>query len=165
MVKVLFFILSVFPFFVFGNCKGVFGSNFDKGPAFNLFLQALEARDQAHAPYSNFYVGAALQTKGNKVYCGCNVENASYGSTQCAEANAVGNMVVGGEKEIKTIVLVIKSQFKNDKEILSTPCGNCRQILSEFGNDQTTVHIYTPEKGYRKTYTMKELLPGAFALK
>ena len=156
--------ISAFPFATFGICENVFNSSFNKGPAFHLFQQATQARDQAYAPYSNFYVGAALLTKKGEVYCGCNVENAAYPSTQCAEANAVGNMIVGGEKEIKEIVIVLKSQFKDGKEIIGTPCGNCRQILSEFANQDTAIHIYTPEEGYKKTYKMQELLPGAFSL-
>ena len=159
------FLLSLvvisFPFSVFANaCKGSF--SFNKGPAFELFQQAMQARDNAYAPYSNFYVGSAILTANGKTYCGCNVENAAYGSTICAEANAVGNMRAGGDTEVKEVVLVIKSSFKDGKEILGTPCGNCRQILSEFASSDTPIHIYTPTEGYKKSYTMKELLPGAF---
>ncbi len=165
MIRSILSILFIFPFFASGNCADVFSSpNFNEGPAFHLFQEAVNARNQSHAPYSNYYVGAALSTANGKVYCGCNVENSAYGSTQCAEANAVGNMIVGGEKEIKSIVIVLKSQFKADKEILGTPCGNCRQILSEFANAHTKIHIYTPEEGYKKTYTMEELLPEAFTI-
>ena len=164
-IKTLLFFLYLFPSFVFGNCEGIFSSGFNEGPAYSLYKQAMQSQNQAYAPYSNFYVGAALLTKNSNVYCGCNVENSAYGSTQCAEANAVGSMITGGEKEIKEIVLVVNSRFKDGKEILSTPCGNCRQILSEFGDARTAIHIYTPEEGFKKTYTLKELLPESFSLK
>ena len=160
-----FFLLSLvvisFPFSVFANaCKGSF--SFNKGPAFELFQQAIQARDNAYAPYSNFYVGSALLTTNGKTYCGCNVENVSFRATQCAEANAVANMISGGEKEIKELVLVIKSGEQDGKELIGTPCGICRQIISEFASSDTPIHIYTPTEGYKKSYTMKELLPGAF---
>ena len=160
-----FFLLSLvvisFPFSVFANaCKGSF--SFNKGPAFELFQQAIQARDNAYAPYSNFYVGSALLTTNGKTYCGCNVENVSFRATQCAEANAVANMISGGEKEIKELVLVIKSGEQDGKELIGTPCGICRQIISEFASSDTPIHVYTPTEGYKKSYTMKELLPGAF---
>ena len=164
MKNLLLCVLFLFPSLVFAVCESVFSSNFNKGPAFDLFQQATQARDQAHAPYSNYYVGAALLTKNGEVYCGCNVENAAYPSTQCAEATAIGNMIVGGQKEIKEMVIVLKSNFKGGKEIIGTPCGNCRQIISEFADENTVIHVYTPKEGYKKSYTLNNLLPGAFSL-
>ena len=158
MKKIIFFLLVFFTPFVGSKlCK----SAFNKGPAHNLFLAALNAQNNAYSPYSHFPVGAAILTNKGNVYCGCNVENSAFPSTQCAEATAVGNMVASGsvEEDIKEIVVVGKCS-----QGLCTPCGNCRQVLKEFANPKTQVHVYDPKEGYKETFNLSELLPESFGL-
>jgi len=114
---------------------------------------ALEARRRAYAPYSNYSVGAALQTKSGKLYTGVNVENAAYGATICAERTAVVKAVSEGEREFEAIAVVTANG--------GTPCGECRQVLSEFGLD--TVVLVANESGKLVgEMTVADLLPGAF---
>jgi cytidine deaminase len=114
---------------------------------------ALEARRRAYAPYSNYTVGAALRTKSGKLYTGINVENAVYPATICAERTAVVKAVSEGEKEFEVIAVATANG--------GTPCGICRQVLSEFGLD--TLVLITNEKGELvKETTVADLLPGAF---
>ncbi|HPR17791.1 MAG TPA: cytidine deaminase [Candidatus Cloacimonadota bacterium] len=111
------------------------------------------AAKNAYAPYSGYSVGAALETKSGKVYSGCNVENASYGLTNCAERTAVFKAVSEGEQEFEKILIFADSDF------LPTPCGACRQVLAEFGKDLKVVMISRKE---RKESTIAELLPLDF---
>lgn len=114
---------------------------------------ALEARRRAYAPYSNYSVGAALRTKSGKLYTGVNVENAAYGHTICAERTAVVKAVSEGEKEFEVIAVATANG--------GTPCGGCRQVLSEFGLD--TLVLIANEKGeLLDEMTVADLLPGAF---
>jgi len=114
---------------------------------------ALEARRRAYAPYSNYSVGAALRTKSGKLYTGVNVENAAYGHTICAERTAVVKAVSEGEKEFEVIAVATANG--------GTPCGACRQVLSEFGLD--TLVLIANEKGeLLGEMTVADLLPGAF---
>jgi len=117
--------------------------------------RATAAREHAHAPYSGFHVGACIRAASGQLYAGCNVENAAYPQGQCAEATAIGVMVAGGDKEIAEILVI------GDGERLCTPCGGCRQRLSEFAGPDTPVHICGPE-GLRQTIPMGDLLPYAF---
>jgi cytidine deaminase len=113
---------------------------------------ARQARKKAYAPYSHYKVGAALLGKSGKVYTGCNVENASYGHTVCAERTAVLKAVSEGETEFEAIAVVTKNG--------GSPCGACRQVLSEFAPELT---IYIADKnGEYRTTTMKKLLPDSF---
>src|SRR5205809_7552068 len=91
-----------------------------------LIEAATRARSRAHAPYSKFSVGAALLTKSGKIFTGCNVENVSLGLTICAERNAVGAAIAGGERELAAIAIV--TDFREPV----FPCGACRQVLAEF---------------------------------
>ena len=91
-----------------------------------LFEAAELARQRAHAPYSKFHVGAAIFCDDGSISAGCNVENASYGLTVCAERNAVGAMVLGGKKPLAVAIVV-------DSREPTPPCGMCRQVLAEFG--------------------------------
>ena len=93
----------------------------------NLINEAINARENAYAPYSKFKVGAAVLTKSGNVFTGCNVENASYGGTICAERVAVCKAVSSGEREMKAIAIVY------DEEDFASPCGICRQFIYEFG--------------------------------
>jgi cytidine deaminase len=119
-----------------------------------LIQEALAARLNAHAPYSNFRVGAALETAGGRVYRGCNVENATYGLTVCAERVALWKAISEGEREFARIAVT------SDSPKLITPCGACRQLLWEFGGDLEVV-LATPS-GLRETRRLKDLLPEAF---
>jgi len=94
-----------------------------------LIDAAKQARDNAHAPYSNFKVGAALLTKNGNVYSACNVENASYGGSICAERNAVAQAVAASEKDFTMLAIVTQSDPP------AAPCGLCRQVLVEFCDD------------------------------
>lgn len=120
-----------------------------------LIEQAKQAREFAHVPYSKFKVGAALKTKDGSVFTGCNVENASYGLTNCAERTAVFKAVSSGNKDIEEIAIVA------DTESAVAPCGACRQVLSEFMAPEAVIVLSNLEGNTVKT-TMQELLPGAF---
>jgi cytidine deaminase len=117
-----------------------------------LVAQAAEVRAHAYAPYSHYPVGAALLGKSGRVYTGCNVENASYSLTICAERAAVAQAVCAGERAFEAIAVVTANG--------GAPCGPCRQTLAEFGLD-TRVLIATPER-ILTTTTVGELLPRAF---
>jgi cytidine deaminase len=119
-----------------------------------LIGKAKRARLKAYAPYSNFKVGAALLTKQGKVYTGANVENGSDGLTVCAERAAVLKAVNEGDKDFVRIAVV------TEKNRPITPCGACRQVLSEFAGDLKI--ICANLRGDVKKYTLKELLPEAF---
>jgi len=123
-----------------------------------LLKAARGARSKAYAPYSNFHVGAAVLGANGRIYSGCNVENASYGLTCCAERNAIFAMVAAGETEIREILVIGDS-----KEFLP-PCGACRQVIAEFAAPPTVVHMCTRAGDGRET-TVGELVPFIFHLK
>jgi cytidine deaminase len=114
---------------------------------------ANEARRRAYAPYSNYQVGAALRTRSGRIYTGCNVENAAYPTSMCAERIAIFKAVSEGETEFEVIAVVTPNG--------GTPCGGCRQVLAEFGLD-TVVLIADGEGRLVKETTVSGLLPGAF---
>ena len=120
-----------------------------------LFAAAKAAQRQAYAPYSRFPVGAAIRAPSGAIYAGCNVENAAHPQGACAEANAIGAMVLAGERRIVDILVV------GDGEELCTPCGGCRQRIREFADAATRVHVAGPE-GVRLSFALDELLPHAF---
>ncbi|MCL4134920.1 UNVERIFIED_CONTAM: hypothetical protein GTU68_045672 [Idotea baltica] len=122
----------------------------------DLFEAARTVRKRAYAPYSNFLVGAALRTPDGSVFTGCNVENASYPVSVCAEGGAVSAMIAAGHREISEALVI-------GDAALCTPCGMCRQRLKEFGTDTLVVHVADLE-GIRRSFTMDELLPAAFEL-
>jgi cytidine deaminase len=124
-----------------------------------LIETAKEARKNAHAPYSNYFVGAAVVDENGDVHRGCNVENAAYPEGNCAEANAIGAMVAAGGKKISVIAAVGGS----DKLEFCTPCGGCRQSILEFSDANTRV-ILINEDGEIQKYSIDELLPLAFRL-
>ena len=120
-----------------------------------LIRLAVEARDMAHAPYSNHPVGAALVTDTGEIFTGCNVENAAYPLGSCAEQSAISAMVRGGGRVISALVVVGPSNEP------CTPCGGCRQRIREFATPDTVIHSCN-EQGVLLTMTMDELLPESF---
>ncbi len=121
----------------------------------SLLDAARRVRENAHAPYSNFKVGAALRTASGAVFAGCNVENVAYPEGTCAEAGAIAAMVAGGQGDIVEILVMAES------EVPITPCGGCRQKISEFGTPETVIILASP-KGVIGEVTLGELLPGSF---
>ncbi|MBK9164667.1 MAG: cytidine deaminase [Acidobacteria bacterium] len=119
-----------------------------------LIAAAADVRTRAFAPYSNFRVGAAVETEGGEIYTGCNVESASYGLTMCAERVAIFSAVAAGHKRIKRISVVAES------DELTAPCGACRQVIWEFGGDIPVT--LSNLNGKTETIQMSELLPKAF---
>ena len=126
-----------------------------------LIAAAHQATKHAHAPYSNFFVGAALLTADGKIFSGCNVENASYGLTICAERNAIfaavaaSNVIPQGKIAIQAIAVV------NAQSVPCSPCGACRQVIAEFGKD---ILVYYQGSHGIKQSTIAELLPDSFSL-
>jgi cytidine deaminase len=122
-----------------------------KNSLVSLEKAALKIRERAYAPYSNFRVGAALESADGKVFTGCNVENLSFGLTSCAERNAVFSAVASGVRSFRRIVIVADS-----KEPV-TPCGACRQVLSEFSENMEIISINLDHEKYRGK--LSHLLP------
>ena len=122
----------------------------------SLVETAIGMKDKAYAPYSNFHVGAALLGKDGKVYTGCNVENAAYGPSNCAERTDVFKAVSEGCREFEAIAIAGDAEY-------CSPCGVCRQVLAEFCDKDFKI-ILTDCKGGIKTYTLGELLPLSFSL-
>lgn len=120
-----------------------------------LIQRAKNATAHAYAPYSQFYVGAALLTTDGKLYTGCNIENASYGATNCAERTAIFKAISEGERSFEKIAVVAKNGST------AYPCGMCLQVMSEFMPEVT---ILLEEKGHIVSYQLKELLPKGFSL-
>jgi cytidine deaminase len=122
---------------------------------------ARAARANAYAPYSHYRVGAALLTRSGGIYAGCNVENATYGATSCAERSAVAAMVAGGDRGPIACVVVTAGPTPG------APCGICRQVLAEFARDMKLVLVAEDDRGEvvaRKTARLAALLPQAFRL-
>jgi cytidine deaminase len=121
----------------------------------SLIAAALAVRENAHAPYSKFKVGAALTAGSGAVYVGCNVENVAYPEGTCAEAGAIAAMVAGGDTTIKEIVVIADSP----KPV--SPCGGCRQKIAEFAEGDVKVTLATTDGVVHET-TVAALLPGSF---
>ena len=122
---------------------------------------AIKARELAYAPYSNHKVGAALVGKSGKIYTGCNVENAAYSPTNCAERTAVFKAVSEGEREFTAIAIVGGVGDKLSE--LCAPCGVCRQVLSEFCSGDLRIVMGTPDN--ITVSTLKDILPYSFGKK
>lgn len=135
---------------VLGITAPLFSSNAE------LISHALEARERAYAPYSNYFVGAALLTADGNIIQGCNVENASYGMTCCAERSAIFSAVSQGEREFAAIVVATKDG--------GSPCGGCRQVLNEFNPEMRVIMVNAAGQIVRAT-TLNRLLPDAFGPK
>lgn len=124
-----------------------------------LFKAASEVQKRAHAPYSNALIGAAVLMSDGKIYTGCNVENASFGGTVCAERVAIFKAVSeGAPKQIKEVLVV------SDAEKPWPPCGFCRQVIAEFANESTLIHTANLQ-GKIKTFQFSEIFPEAFTPK
>ena len=130
----------------------------DPKTAQELVNQAIEAREKAYAPYSKFKVGAAILTKDGKTYQGCNIENASYGATICAERAAVCNMIANGGTDPIAIAICYNA------EEFAVPCGICRQVLSEFSPKGDLVILMAKTDGTYRETTLSALLPASFKL-
>ena len=122
----------------------------------DLFEKARTVRENAHAPYSKFKVGAALRAVSGKEFIGCNVENSAYPQGTCAEAGAIAAMIAAGEKEILEIFIVADSPSP------VSPCGGCRQKLAEFSKPSTQVHLANLH-GVLESHTLGDLLPHSFS--
>jgi cytidine deaminase len=119
-----------------------------------LVALARAARRQAYAPYSHYRVGAAVLAKSGKMYAGCNVENAAYPSGLCAERVAIFKAVSEGERRLVALVVVTSN--------LGSPCGACRQVFSEFADDEAMI-VLAPARGKsRRVYRLQDLLPNRF---
>lgn len=126
---------------------------------YNILIQkAIEARKNSYSPYSNFKVGAAVLGEDDNIYLGCNVENASYGATNCAERTAIFNAIANGNRQIKAIALI------GDTKTYTYPCGICRQVIVEFSDENTDIIIVKNENEYL-VKKVEEILPGAFTKK
>ena len=125
-----------------------------------LIGEAYEAKKNAYVPYSNFPVGAALLTEDGKIYRGCNIENAAYPATNCAERTALFKAVSEGEREFEAIAIVGGKAQKPPREYCA-PCGVCRQALAEFCGADFRIYLGAEGKPTR-AYRLSELLPEAF---
>jgi cytidine deaminase len=123
----------------------------------NLLRAAKKVMKNAHAPYSKFHVGAAILLSNGKIFSGCNVENASYGMTNCAERTAIFSAVA----ELGPAIEILAVAIVNDQGAPSSPCGACRQVIYEFGPDAT---IFFPAASGFKQAHITELLPEGFRL-
>lgn len=125
-----------------------------------LIREAISAMSRAYTPYSNFKVGAALLTKEGKIYSGCNIENAAYTPTNCAERTAFFKAVSEGERDFQAICIV-----GGQNGVLTSytaPCGVCRQVMMEFCDPETFQIILAIDEEHYSVYTLKELLPLGF---
>ncbi len=129
----------------------------DKITDLDLVQAAASAREQAYAPYSHFRVGAALVDQQGRLFTGCNVENASFGATCCAERTAVYQAIAAGSRSILRIAVV------GDQREPCLPCGICRQVLAEFAAPDFRLLAGTPDGSF-EVYRLDELLPHAFHL-
>lgn len=123
-----------------------------------LIQKAKEARELAYAPYSNFSVGAAVLTSSGNVYTGCNIENAAYPATCCAERTAIFSAIANGEQQFSALAVAANTE----KPV--SPCGSCRQVMSEFFEPNTPVTMANL-KGDSITFSISELLPLSFGAK
>jgi cytidine deaminase len=122
----------------------------------DLIAAAVAARKHAYAPYSQFQVGAALLTGAGEIFVGCNVENASYGLTQCAERAAVAAAIAAGQREFVVLAIVSPGGV--------TPCGACRQVLAEFCSDLEILLVDANEPSRVTRSSLSPLFPGRFHL-
>jgi cytidine deaminase len=120
-----------------------------------LVATAISAMSHAYAPYSSFYVGAAIRDENGQIHSGANVENAAYPQGACAEVGAISAMIMAGGQKIDAIAVAGKG------DVLCTPCGGCRQRIREFAEAATPI-IIADETGERARFTLAEILPHSF---
>ncbi len=125
-----------------------------------LIQLALDARENAYIPYSHYAVGAALLTEDGEIYCGCNVESASYGATNCAERTAIFKAVSEGKRKFRAIAIAGGMEGKEPKDY-AYPCGICRQVIKEFASEDFRIIVAKSLTDY-KEYSLSELLPFGF---
>lgn len=124
-----------------------------------IIKKAISAREEAYCPYSNFKVGAAALFEDGEIYTGCNIENASFGATNCAERTAIFNGVSKGNRVLKELALI------GDANNYTYPCGICRQVITEFAeNKDIKIYIIKNENDYIEK-TLEEIMPGSFTKK
>ena len=131
-----------------------------------LIKTAIDMTERSYAPYSHFHVGAALLDKNGKIWTGCNIENAAYGPSNCAERTAVFKAVSEGAREFEAIAIVGGPEDENGTPQIQDfcpPCGVCRQVLAEFCDRDFKI-ILANGKGEQKVFTLAELLPESFSL-
>ena len=129
-----------------------------------LIKKAMEMTKLSYAPYSGYHVGAALLTKEGQIYAGCNIENASYGATNCAERTAFFKAVSEGVTEFEAIAVVgapADAVAENTFSEYAYPCGICRQVMQEFCKKDFVIIVAKSEEDYQK-YTLQEILPFGF---
>jgi cytidine deaminase len=122
----------------------------------DLVEAAMAARKLAHAPYSKFYVGAAMRDEQGRVHAGANMENAAYPQGWCAECTAIGHLIMAGGKTITEVAVM------GNGDVLCTPCGGCRQKIREFAAGDVKIHCCTEQGKLLQTFTLDELLPSSF---
>lgn len=125
-----------------------------------LIQEAAEARKQAYTPYSHFQVGAALLGRSGKIYRGCNIENAGYTPSNCAERTAFFKAVSEGEREFEAIAIVAGRE--GEKLVQTAPCGVCRQVMMEFCDYESFQIILATDPESYEVFTLKEMLPLGF---
>lgn len=123
--------------------------------ATELIQIALMAKENAYVPFSRFHVGAALETDDGQIFTGCNIENSSYGASNCAERTAIFKAVSAGARGIRQMAVI------SDSDDYCYPCGICRQVMAEFATADFAVHVARLDGQY-KTYNMDGILPNAF---
>lgn len=121
-----------------------------------LVAEAVAAKEFSYSPYSRFRVGAALLTKSGKIYRGCNIENAAYGPTNCAERTAIFKAVSEGEREFAAIAI------SGDAEDYLYPCGVCRQVMAEFCDPDGFLIFLVKKEDDCRVFSLRDLLPGGF---
>lgn len=124
-----------------------------------LVEEAKKAMMMAYAPYSDYYVGAALLCKNGKVYTGCNIENSAYSPTNCAERTAVFKAVSDGERDFSAIAVC--GGYRGNIEGIFAPCGVCRQVMLEFADPKAFKVVLADKEGY-EVKTLSELIPFGF---
>ena len=122
----------------------------------DLVEAAIAARKKSHAPYSKFYVGAAMRDEMGRIHAGANMENAAYPQGWCAECSAIAHLVMAGGTRIAEVAVL------GNGDALCTPCGGCRQKIREFAKGDVKIHCCTEQGVLLKTFTLNELLPASF---
>ncbi len=123
-----------------------------------LINKAIQAREKSYSPYSNFKVGASVMGESGKIYSGCNIENAAYSPTICAERVAIFKAISNGEREIKKIALI------GSTDSFTYPCGVCRQVMTEFASDDFEIIVAKNIEEY-VSYSLDDLMPNSFRVR